>query len=122
MAVDYGWEVKSSDAWEALNMWKEAVGDEQALDDIAQAMGTDELEDNLEYIFRVEELGDFEDYDDVWDAYDYALETVGAGNLLDSLAKAMGTDELAANLVFIFRMNDFRDWDEAHAPEPDDDF
>ena len=48
----YGWVVKSEDAWDKLELWKETVGAEQALDDIAKAMGTDELSSCLAFIFR----------------------------------------------------------------------
>ena len=38
-AVDDGWEVTSSDAPKALNMWVEYVGEDNALEDLAQAIG-----------------------------------------------------------------------------------
>lgn len=41
---------------------------------------------------------------DVWDAYDKAMEMLGAEELCDSLAKAMGTDALEDNLRYIDRM------------------
>lgn len=40
----------------------------------------------------------------VWDAYDIAIEYLGADELCEALAKAMGTDELSSNLRYIFRM------------------
>ena len=43
------------------------------------------------------------DYSNVWDAYDIALEYLGAEELCESLAKAMGTDALEDNLKYIFR-------------------
>jgi len=50
-----------------------------------------------------------ESYSDInssnaWDAYDTAIEYLGADGLCEALAKAMGTDELASNLEYIFRM------------------
>ena len=48
----YGWVVNPEDAWDKLELWKETVGAEQALDDLAKAMGTDELSSCLAFIFR----------------------------------------------------------------------
>ena len=50
-----------------------------------------------------------ESYSDInssnaWDAYDTAIEYLGADGLCEALAKAMGTDELASNIEYIFRM------------------
>lgn len=44
--------------------------------------------------------------DNAWDAYDIAMEYLGAEGLCEALAKAMGTDELANNLKYIFRVNE----------------
>lgn len=57
--------------------------------------------------------------DNAWDAYDIALEYLGAEGLCEALAKAMGTDALADNLKYIFRMyeipfeEDDEDFDES---------
>lgn len=48
----YGWVVNPEDAFDKLSLWVEAVGAESALDDLAHAMGPDELSDNLAFIFR----------------------------------------------------------------------
>lgn len=113
-AVDGGWEVRSSDAWEALDMWLEANGGdkESVLEDLAQAMGYDELEENVDWIaqqYGVSE--DIEDLEDVQDKYETLKEIMGAESLYDEMVRAMGTDELSEDLAFIFRMNDFREWD-----------
>lgn len=42
--------------------------------------------------------------DNAWDAYDIAIEYLGSDGLCEALAKAMGTDALADNLKYIFRM------------------
>jgi hypothetical protein len=55
---------------------------------------------------RLNEGYDSFDFDDVWDAYDVALEYLGAEELCMSLAKAMGTDALEENLRYIFQMHD----------------
>lgn len=48
----YGWVVNSEDAFDKLQLWIDTVGAEAALDDLARAMGPDELSDNLAFIFR----------------------------------------------------------------------
>ena len=112
-ATDYGWEVRSSDAMKALDMWVEAVGEEKALEDIAYAMGDNELRDNIEYIAEQWEFTDLiEDIDNTWDKYEEAKEVMGVTELLNSLTSAMGYDELAECLAYIFRQHDFREWDE----------
>lgn len=51
-AVDGGWEVDSSDAPKALNMQVDYVGEDNALEDLAQATGWDNLEEDIEWISR----------------------------------------------------------------------
>ena len=54
--------------------------------------------------------------DNAWDAYDIALEYLGAEGLCEALAMAMGTDALADNLKYIFRTNEIpfeEDFDES---------
>ncbi len=112
-AVDGGWEVDSSDANKALDMWIEYVGEENALEDIAKAMGNDTLNENIEWVARQWGFGeDLEDIESAWDKYEYAKEVMGVSELLNNLTQAAGYDELAEDLAFIFRQNDFREWDE----------
>ena len=64
----YGWVVNPEDAWDKLQLWIDTVGAEAALDDIAKAMGTEELSSCLAFIFRnndfKEGCSDFESEDD----------------------------------------------------------
>ena len=46
------------------------------------------------------------------EAYDFACEYFGKEDLDDQIVGAISNEELAACLAFIFRMNDFREWDE----------
>ena len=46
------------------------------------------------------------------EAYDMACEYFGEENINAQIVDAISKDELAACLAFIFRMNDFREWDE----------
>lgn len=111
-AVDGGWEVDSSDVPEALDLFVEYFGEEEALEAIAKAMSSDTLDENIEWIARhwgfAEEL---EGYDDSWDKYEYAKEVMGESQLFNELTSAAGYDELAEDLAYIFRMYDFREWD-----------
>ena len=110
-ANNYGWIVDSSEAMKALDMWIEAVGEENALEDIARALSTDDLKENIEWVARQwgfsEEL---EDIEDAWDKYEYAKEVMGVSELLTNLSQAIGYDELSEDMAYIFRMNDFREW------------
>ena len=112
-AVDGGWEVDSSDVPKALDMWVEYVGEENALEDIAKAMGNDTLNENIEWIAQQWGFGeDLEDIESAWDKYEHAKEVMGVEELFNNLTQAAGYDELAEDLAFIFRQNDFREWDE----------
>lgn len=46
------------------------------------------------------------------DAYDLACEYFGEEDINKEIVGCMSSDELAACLAFIFRMNDFREWDQ----------
>lgn len=46
------------------------------------------------------------------EAYDLAAEYFGEEDLNAQIVQSLGSDVLAACLAFIFRMNDFREWDE----------
>ena len=110
-AVDGGWRVDSSDVPEALDLFVEYVGEETALEEIARAMGTDVLEENIDYV--AQQWGIAEDIEDLdaWDAYEKAKEIMGVSELFTNLTQAAGYDELAEDLAFIFRQYDFREWD-----------
>ena len=45
--------------------------------------------------------------ENVWDLYEEMKEAFGAEELLESIARALGTYELGQNLAYICRMNDF---------------
>lgn len=46
------------------------------------------------------------------EAYDLACEYFGEEDINRQIIQAMSADELAKCLAFIFRMNDFEEWDE----------
>ena len=58
------------------------------------------------------------------EAYDLAEEYFGTEDINQQIVDALSDTELAENLAFIFRMNDFREWDdylEENYPENEDD-
>ena len=55
----YGWVVENDQAWDALDMFTEVYGAEYTLDALARAMGTEELANNLAYIFRMHDFREF---------------------------------------------------------------
>ena len=112
-AVNYGWEVDSSDVPKALDMWVEYVGEDNALEDIARAMDDDTLIENVEWIAQQWGIGEeVEEEHSAWDKYEKAKELMGVHELFTNLTQAAGYDELAEDLAYIFRMNDFREWDD----------
>ena len=46
------------------------------------------------------------------EAYEFACEQLGKESVDDQIVSCLGSTELAKCLAFIFRMNDFREWDE----------
>ena len=58
-AESYGWVVNSSDANRALNMWIEAVGEEQAYKDIVDTLSSDAIAESLAYIFRMNDFSEW---------------------------------------------------------------
>ena len=120
-AIDGGWEVRSSDVPKALDLFVEYFGEEDALEEIAKAMGDATLEENIDWIAQQWGFAeDIEELDDAWDKYETAKEIMGESELFNNLTQAAGYDELAEDLAFIFRMNDFREWDEVSGYDDED--
>lgn len=61
-----------------------------------------------------------EDYE-AWDAYEFACEYFGKEDLDDQIVTSLSSEELASSLAFIFRMNEFREWDERNDDSDDED-
>jgi hypothetical protein len=57
------------------------------------------------------------DDSDAWDAYEFACDYFGEDELNKQIVGSMSSEELAACLAFIFRMNDFRAWEERNEDE-----
>ena len=60
------------------------------------------------------------DSSEAWEAYEFACDYFGKENLDDQIVSGLSTDELAEALVYIFRMNDFREWDERNGNSDSD--
>ena len=57
---------------------------------------------------------------EAWDAYEFACEYFGEEDLNKQIVGCMNSEELAACLAFLFRMNDFREWEERDSEEEED--
>lgn len=55
------------------------------------------------------------------EAYEMAAEAWGREDINQQIVDCISDDELAACMAFIFRMSDFREWDERNNDEDDDD-
>jgi hypothetical protein len=51
--------MESSDVWDIFEEMKELLGEEELLNELAQALSTDELEENLRWIDKNHDLGLF---------------------------------------------------------------
>lgn len=54
---------------------------------------------------------------EVNEAYELGCEHFGKDKLNSMIVETLSTDELAKSLAFIFRMYDFREWDERNNSE-----
>ena len=57
---------------------------------------------------------------EAWEAYDFACEYFGKENLDDMIVSCLSPEELAENLAYLFRMNEFREWDERNEDSDED--
>ena len=75
---------------------------------------------NRRAIKAAESYGWEVDSSEAWEAYEFACDYFGKENLDDQIVSGLSTDELAESLVYIFRMNDFREWDERNGGSDED--
>ena len=63
-------------------------------------------------INAAESYGWVVDEDEAWDAYEFAINSgLWTEEQLDSdIVRTLSVDDLASSLAYIFRMNDFREW------------
>lgn len=55
--------MNKDELYEIANTMCEMIGSDQVLDDLLKALSSQELEDNLRYIDRMEDLNLFEEYE-----------------------------------------------------------
>ena len=67
---------------------------------------------NAKPITAAESYGWVVEDSEAWEAYDFACEYFGEDNLNGQIIGCLSYDELAACLAYIFRMNDFREWEQ----------
>lgn len=73
-------------------------------------------------IKAAESYGWVVDSSEAWEAYEFACDYFGKEYLDDQIVSGLSTDELAESLAYIFRMNDFREWDDRNNDDDDDDY
>ena len=73
-------------------------------------------------IKAAESYGWVVDSGEAWEAYEFACDYFGKEYLDDQIVSGLSTDELAESLAYIFRMSDFREWDERNNDDDDDDY
>lgn len=56
-----------------------------------------------------------------WEAYEFACDYFGKEYLDDQIVSGLSSEELAASLAFIFRMNEFREWEDYINGDGEDD-
>ena len=59
---------------------------------------------------------------EAWDAYNFAIDSGwwDEAQLDSDIVRTLSVDELASSLAYIFRMNDFREWDERNEDSDED--
>lgn len=59
---------------------------------------------------------------EAWDAYDFAIESGwwDEAQLDSDIVRTLSVDELASSLAYIFRMNEFREWEERNDSDEDE--
>lgn len=60
------------------------------------------------------------DANEAYEAYEFACEYFGKEQLDADIVDCLSSDELADNLAYIFRMNDFEEWYNRNGSDEDD--
>lgn len=59
------------------------------------------------------------DENEAWEAYEFACDYLGKETVDDEIVRGLSVDELAASLAYMFRMYDFREWEERNNEDED---
>lgn len=71
-------------------------------------------------ITAAESYGWVVENNEVDEAYDMACESFGKDYVDDAIIRTLSTDDIASSLAYLFRMWDFREWDERNDDVLDD--
>lgn len=71
-------------------------------------------------IMAGESYGWVVDANEAYEAYEFACEYFGKEQLDADIVDCLSSDELADNLAYIFRMNDFEEWYDRNGSDEDD--
>lgn len=99
-------EIDPSEAYDACQEYREAVGSAHAVEQITQCMDSDELHDFVETLVDIYDISD--EYSDDYEELGEIVNLVGARDLYDELIDYLPSDTLAEYLSYIFRMEDFQ--------------
>jgi len=93
---------------DAESIWNEAYNVRK---DLRKAEASKSM-NRKKSINAAESYGWVVDENEAWEAYEFACDYFGKEELDDQIVSSLSVDELASSLAFIFRMNDFREWEE----------
>ena len=93
---------------DAESIWNEAYNVRK---DLRKAEASKSM-NRRKAINAAESYGWVVDENEAWEAYEFACDYFGKEELDDQIVSSLSVDELASSLAFIFRMNDFREWEE----------
>ena len=60
--------------------------------------------------------------EDAFDAYEFACDTLGKEYVADAIVNTLSYNDLASSLAYLFRMWDFREWDNRNESNDAEDF
>lgn len=60
------------------------------------------------------------DDSEAWDAYEFACEYLGKEYVDDAIINTLSTEDIASSLAYLFRMWDFREWEESKSGEEEE--
>lgn len=62
-------------------------------------------------VTAAESYGWVVDDNEAWDAYEFACEYLGKDYVDDAIINTLSTEDIASSLAYLFRMWDFREWE-----------
>lgn len=71
-------------------------------------------------VTAAESYGWVVDDNEAWDAYEFACEYLGKEYVDDAIINTLSNEDIASSLAYLFRMWDFREWEESKSDEEED--